>query len=197
MPDALASGATQSAVHEADGSLLDQILKEGRLAPTDEERETATQWVEAFVEQVVTREMKISGDTETMLNARIAAIDQALTVQLNEIMHAEPFQKLEGAWRGLKYFVFQTETSTMLKIKVMNISKGDLLKDLRKASEFDQSTMFKKIHDEGYGVLGGAPFGALVGDYEFGRHPDDLETLEKMSNIAAAAHAPFIAGAST
>lgn len=176
-----------------EGSLLDKILKEGRLAPTDEERETAKQWVEALVEQVVTKEMKVSGDTEAMINARIAAIDQALTNQLNEIMHAEPFQRLEAAWRGLKYFVFQTETSTMLKIKVFNISRGDLLKDLRKASEFDQSAMFKKIHDEGYGVLGGAPFGALVGDYEFGRHPEDLEVLEKMSNIAAAAHAPFLA----
>lgn len=179
-----------------ESSLLEKILKEGRLAPTDEERETAKQWVEALVEQVVTREMKVSPDTEAMLNARIAAIDQALTNQLNEIMHAEPYQRLEAAWRGLKYFVFQTETSTMLKIKVFNISKGDLLKDLRKASEFDQSAMFKKIHDEGYGVLGGAPFGALVGDYEFGRHPDDMEVLEKVSNIASAAHAPFLAAAS-
>jgi type VI secretion system protein ImpC len=179
-----------------EGSLLDKILKEGRLAPTEEERETAKQWVEALVEQVVTKEMKVSPDTEAMLNARIAAIDQALTNQLNEIMHAEAFQRLEAAWRGLKYFVFQTETSTMLKIKVFNVSKGDLLKDLRKASEFDQSAMFKKVHDEGYGVLGGAPFGALVGDYEFGRHPDDLEVLEKMSNIAAAAHAPLLAAAS-
>src|SRR5262252_5751411 len=180
-----------------DGSLLDKILREGRLAPTEEERETAKQCVEALVEQVVTKEMKVSTDTEAMLNARIAAIDQALTTQLNEIMHAEAFQKLEGAWRGLKYLVFQTETSTMLKIKVFNISRGDLLKDLRKASEFDQSAMFKKVHDEGYGVLGGAPFGALVGDYEFGRHPDDMEVLEKMSNIASAAHAPFLAAAGT
>ena len=179
-----------------EGSLLEKILREGRLAPTDEERETAKQWVEALVEQVVTKEMKVSPDTEAMLNARIAAIDQALTGQLNEIMHAEPFQKLEASWRGLRYFVFQTETSTMLKIKVFNISKGDLLKDLRKATEFDQSATFKKIHDEGYGVLGGAPFGALIGDYEFGRHPDDLEVLEKVSNIAAAAHAPFLAAAS-
>ncbi len=196
MADAMAKPAAEAAVTE-EGSLLEKILKEGRLAPTDEERGVAKQWVEALVEQVVSREMKVSADTEAMLNARIAAIDQALTNQLNEIMHAEPFQKLEGAWRGLKYFVFQTETSTMLKIKVMNISKGDLLKDLRKASEFDQSATFKKVHDEGYGVLGGAPFGALVGDYEFGRHPDDMEVLEKMSNVAAAAHAPFIAGAST
>jgi type VI secretion system protein ImpC len=188
MAEALAGQAERVVVSEAEGSLLDKILKEGRLAPTTEERSAATEWVEALVDQVLTKEMKISSDTEAMLNARIAAIDQALTRQLNEIMHAEPFQKLEASWRGLKYFVFQTETSTMLKIKVLNISKGDLLKDLRKASEFDQSTTFKKVYEEGYGTLGGAPFGALIGD--------DLEVMEKMSNIAASAHAPFIAAAS-
>jgi type VI secretion system protein ImpC len=152
--------------------------------------------MQALVEQVLNREMEVSPDTEAMLNGRIAAIDQALSNQLNEVMHSEPFQKLEATWRGLKYFVFQTETSTGLKIKVFNISKKDLLKDLRKALEIDQSAMFNKIHDGGYGVLGGAPFGALVGDYEFSRHPDDMEILEKMSNIAATAHAPFIAAAS-
>jgi len=185
------------ATQESEDSLLEKIFQEGRLAPTPEERDAATEWVGALVEQVLNREMLISNDTEVMLNARIAAIDQALTNQLNEIMHHEKFQRLEAAWRGLKYFVFQTETSTMLKIKVLNISKGDLLKDLRRASEFDQSAIFKKVHDEGYGVLGGDPFATLIADYEFGRHPDDLEVLEKMSNLAAAAHAPFIAGAST
>lgn len=181
---------------EAEESLLEKIFVEGRLAPTPEDRNTAREWVSVFVDQVLTNEMKISSDTEAMLNARIAAIDQAITLQLNEIMHHEKFQKLEASWRGLKYFVFQTETSTNLKIKVLNISKGDLLKDLRRATEFDQSAIFKKVHDEGYGVLGGDPYAVLIGDYEFGRHPDDLEVLEKMSNLAAAAHAPLISAAS-
>jgi type VI secretion system protein ImpC len=140
--------------------------------------------------------MKVSDNTEAMLNARIAAIDQTLTNQLNEIMHHQKFQKLESAWQGLKYFVFQTETSTMLKIKLLNISKADLLKDLQKATEFDQSAIFKKVHDEGYGMLGGHPVATLIGDYEFTRHPEDMEVLEKMANLAAAAHAPFIAAAS-
>ena len=187
---------TQTAVETEDG-LLEKIFKEGRLAPTEEERGVAKEWVEALVEQVLTDEMKVSSDMEAMLNARIAAIDQALTNQLNAIMHAEKFQKLEASWRGLKYFVFQTETSTMLKIKVLNISKSDLQKDLSKASEFDQSALFKMVHDQGYGVLGGDPYAVLIGDYEFGRHPQDLEVLEKMSNLAAAAHAPFISAAST
>jgi type VI secretion system protein ImpC len=181
---------------ETEGSILDRILEEGRLAPTPDERSRAKDWVTTLVEQVVHREMTISRDTEAMINARIAAIDQAISAQLNEVMHAETFQNLEGSWRGLHYLVSQTETSPMLKIKVMQASKQDLLRDLQKASEFDQSAIFKKIHDEGFGVLGGHPFGAIVGDYEFGRHPEDIEVLEKMSNVAAAAHAPFIAAAS-
>src|ERR1035438_5420705 len=134
----------------AEVSLLDRILEEGRLAPTVEERDRAKQYVEALVEQVVTKEMTVSKDTEAMINARIAAIDQAITNQLNVIMHAEPFQHLEASWRGLHYLIDQSETSPMLKIKVMNISKKDLLKDLSKAVEFDQSATFKKVHDEGY-----------------------------------------------
>ena len=177
-------------------SLLEKILKEGRLVSSEGQHEAAKKWIEALVEQVLNSEMKVSADTEAMLNRRIADIDQALSNQLNEVMHSEPFQKLEAAWRGLKYFVFQTETSPLLKIKVFNISKGDLLKDLIKASEFGQSAMFNKIEDEGYGVFGGAPFGALVGDYEFSHHPQDIEILEKMSNIAAAANAPFLAAVS-
>jgi len=195
MPDPVTLQNNQLTV-EREESLLERILSEGRLAPTIEERDSAKKWVQAFVEEVMSRKMTISNDTEAMLNDRIAAIDEALTNQLNEIMHTEKFQKMEATWRGLKYFVSQTETSTMLKIKVLNISKLDLLKDLRSASEFDQSAIFKMVHDEGYGVLGGDPYATLIGDYEFGRHPDDIEVLEKMSNLAAAAHAPFVAGAS-
>jgi type VI secretion system protein ImpC len=197
MPDLQGNAATPALEPmTTESSLLDSILTEGRLAPTPEERSSAKAYVEAFVEQLVNKEMTISKDTEGMLNSRIAAIDQAITNQLNEIMHAEAVQRMEASWRGLQYFVFQTETSPMLKIKVMNISKRELLKDLRNASEFDQSAIFKKVHDEGYGVLGGHPFGALIGDYEFGRHPEDMATLEKMSNVAAAAHAPFVTAAS-
>jgi type VI secretion system protein ImpC len=114
---------------------------------------------------------------------------------LNEVMHAPEFQRREATWRGLHYLVQQSETGTMLKIRTFNISKKDLLKDLERAAEFDQSAMFKQIYEGEYGVFGGAPFGLLVGDYEFGNHPQDLTLLEKMSNVAAAAHAPFISAA--
>jgi type VI secretion system protein ImpC len=95
----------------------------------------------------------------------------------------------------LHHLVHNSETSTMLKIRVMNVSKKDLLKDLERAPEFDQSALFKKVYEEEFGTFGGAPFGALIGDYDFGNHPQDMSLLEKISNVAAAAHAPFLSSA--
>src|SRR6185312_2041424 len=134
--------------------------------------------------------------TEAMINARIAQIDDLISTQLNEVMHHPDFQRLEGTWRGLKYLLNNTETSDKLKIKVFNASKKDLLKDLQKAPEFDQSALFKKVYEEEFGVFGGTPFGALVGDYEFGKGGQDIELLEKISQVAAAAHAPFLTASS-
>src|SRR5215471_17635761 len=176
-------------------SILDRIAEEGRIGQTAEEHKAGKIWLTDLVREVMDGQMTVSKDTEAMLNNRIADLDALISRQLNEVMHAEPLQKLEGSWRGLHYFVQQTETSSSLKIKLMNISKGDLFKDLDKAVEFDQSATFKKIYEEEYGTLGGAPFGALIGDYEFGRHPQDVALLEKMSGVAATAHAPFIAAA--
>src|SRR5260370_42560926 len=139
--------------------------------------------------------MAVSKRTVLRPNSRIDDVEPLSSRKLNEVMHAEPLQKLEGSWRGLHYCVQQTETSSSLKIKLMNISKTDLFKDLDKAVEFDQSAIWKKIYEEEYGTYGGSPFGALIGDYEFGRHPQDVSLLEKMSGVAASAHAPFLAAA--
>ena len=125
----------------------------------------------------------------------IAQIDHLLSLQLNEIMHHPEFQKLEGSWRGLKYLMDNSETGVGLKIRVLNASKQELLRDIEKAPEFDQSQLFKKIYSAEYGVYGGYPYGALIGDYEFGKHPDDMALLEGMSHVAAAAHAPFVSAA--
>src|SRR5690606_30668777 len=141
-------------------------------------------------------QITIAPDTEAMINARIAQIDHLLSIQLNEIVHHPDFQKLEGSWRGLKYLLSQSETSSNLKIKVLNVSKKELLRDLQRAPEFDQSALFKKVYEEEFGVFGGAPFGALVGNYEFGKSGQDIELLEKVSQVAAASHAPFLAGTS-
>jgi type VI secretion system protein ImpC len=136
--------------------------------------------------------MKTPKDIVAILDARLAQIDQLLSIELNEIIHHPSFQKLEGTWRGLKFLVDRSETSPTLQIRILNVSKRDLLWDLQKAGAFDESGIFKKVHDDVYGVWGAAPFGVLLGDYEFGRHSDDIELLESMSHVAATAHAPFI-----
>ncbi|OJU67998.1 MAG: EvpB family type VI secretion protein, partial [Rhizobiales bacterium 63-7] len=129
-------------------------------------------------------------------NKAIEAIDQKLSQQLSQIMHHPDFQKLEGSWRGLNYLVKNSETSATLKIRVLNESKKELHKDLTKAVEFDQSQTFKKIYESEFGTPGGEPYGALIGDFEFGNGTEDLEILQGMSNIAAASFAPFISAAS-
>jgi type VI secretion system protein ImpC len=177
-------------------SLLDQIVEQGRFGTESAQRERGKDLIRKFVAEVLEGAIVVRPDTESMLNARIAEIDRLLSLQLSEVMHHPEFQKLEGTWRGLKYLLNQTETSTMMKIKVLNVKKNDLLKDLQKAPEFDQSALFKKVYEEEFGIFGGAPFGALIGDYEFGRGGQDIELLEKISQVAAAAHAPFLTAAS-
>lgn len=176
--------------------LLDQIVEQGKVGTDSASKERGKSLIKEFVQQVLQGQMTVSRDTEAMINARIAQIDHLISIQLNEVMHHPSFQKLEGSWRGLKYMMDQSETNDMLKIKVLNVSKKDLLRDLQRAPEFDQSAMFKKVYEEEFGVFGGAPFAALVGDYEFGKHPEDIELLERVSNVAAAAHAPFLTAAS-
>ncbi len=189
-------GAEAQAVEEEKG-LLDQIIDDGKMARDDSQKGYAKNLITEFVGQIMEGTMTISKDTEAMINTRIAQIDKLISDQLNEVMHHEDFQKLEGSWRGLNYLVMNSETGERMKIRVMNISKKDLLKDMEKASEFDQSALFKKIYEEEFGMFGGASYGALIGDYEFSSHPQDMALLEKVSNVAAAAHAPFISAASS
>ncbi|MFZ5758286.1 MAG: type VI secretion system contractile sheath large subunit [Thermodesulfobacteriota bacterium] len=185
----------QAAAAVAEKSLLDQIIDEGRMARDESQKSYARDLLGEFVSQVMEGTMTISKDTEAMINARIAAIDKLISDQLNEVMHHEEFQRLEASWRGLQYLVDKSETGERMKIRVMNVSKKDLLKDMEKASEFDQSSMFKKVYEEEYGMFGGAAYGVMVGDYEFTNHPQDLALLEKIAGVAAAAHAPFLAAA--
>lgn len=177
-------------------SLLDSIISQSRVARSETERTRTRDLIGELVGQVLEGEMTPSKDLIAVLDARIAEIDAMLSEQMNEIMHAREFQQLEASWRGLKYQVDQTETSTTLKIHLLNASKKDLVRDLKAASEFDQSALFKKIYEEEYGTFGGAPFGMLLGDYEFNRNPEDMYLLEEISHVAAAAHAPFISAAS-
>jgi len=139
---------------------------------------------------------KVSDDAIKTIQAIIAGLDKKISEQLNRVLHHDDFQKLEGAWRGLHHLVNNTETDEMLKIRVLNISKNELGKTLKKfkGTAWDQSPLFKKMYEEEYGTFGGEPFGCLVGDYFFDHGPQDVELLGEMAKISAASHAPFIAG---
>jgi type VI secretion system protein ImpC len=189
------AAAQAAAAETTELNLLDAIVEQGRFGTDAPARERGKNLVKEFVSQFLEGNMTISRDAETMINQRIAQIDHLLSIQLNEILHNADFQKLEGSWRGLRHMVFNSNTSSNLKIRVLNVTKKDLLRDMQRAPEFDQSALFKKIYEEEYGVFGGAPYGALIGDFEFGKHPEDIELLEKISNVAAAAHAPFFTAA--
>ena len=189
--------AVQTVETEAGGGLLDKILTDGRMARDDYQRERAKDMIGEFVSQVMSGELTMSKNMDVAINSRIAEIDRLVSAQMNEIMHHEDFQKLEGSWRGLHHLIKNSLTGPMLKIKVMSVTKKDMLKDFERALEFDQSAMFKKVYEEEYGTFGGAPFGALIGDFEFGNHPQDMALLESISQVAAAAHAPFLSAASS
>jgi type VI secretion system protein ImpC len=191
---AAAASAPVTAAAEK-SSLLDQIVSEGRVGRDETARQWGRSLVSEFVKQVLDGQMTVSPDLEAMINQRIAQIDHLLSLQLNEILHHPKFQKLESTWRGIRYLMENSETGVNLKLKVFNATKKEILRDLQRVPEFDQSQMFKKVYEQEFGVFGGEPFACLLGDYEFGRGPEDIEFLERMSQVAAAAHAPFMAAA--
>jgi type VI secretion system protein ImpC len=187
-----AQAATQAAAAEAkEVGLLDQVIA----ATKQTERSRTEDLMKTLVDQALAGIVTWDKNVTKTINATIKAIDEKLSTQLAAIMHHPDFQKLEGTWRGLNYLVMNSETSAMLKIKVFNASKRELFTDVDKAVEFDQSQIFKKLYENEFGSPGGEPYGTLIGDYEFTNHPEDIDLLSKMSNVAAAAFCPFISAA--
>jgi type VI secretion system protein ImpC len=186
--------AETTAVETSD---FDALLRKEFRPQTDRAGEEITNAVHTLAEQALTKATLISSDVVESIQAIVGEIDRRLSAQINEILHHAEYQKLEGAWRGLHHLVNNTETDSMLKIRVMNISKKDLHKTLKKfkGAAWDQSPLFKKFYEEEYGQLGGEPYGCIVGDYYFDHSAPDVEVLGEMSKIAAACHAPFITAA--
>jgi type VI secretion system protein ImpC len=159
------------------------------------EPDRAQELVKTLVEQALAGTVTFDRNLPRTIDRAIAALDAKLSSQLNEIIHNPRFLQLEGTWRGLNYLVMNSETGTSLKLRVLNVPKRELLRDLTRAVEFDQSQLFKQIYENEFGTPGGEPYGALIGDYEWTSHPDDIEALRLISNVAAGAFAPFISGA--
>ena len=196
MAEKLAQDTALPGVTFEGGDFASLLQKEFK--PSSNEAKSAVEAaVQTLAQQALGQTALIGKDVTKSINAMIAAIDEKLTAQLNLILHNPDFQKLEGAWRGLHYMVNNTESDEHLKIRVMNISKLELGKTLKrfKGAAWDQSPLFKKVYEEEYGQFGGEPFGAIVGDYHFDQSPPDIELLGEMAKIAASAHAPFITGA--
>lgn len=174
----------------AEGGLLEQVVA----ATKQTEPDRAQELVKTLVEQALTGTVTFDRTLQRTFDGAIALIDQKLSAQLNAIIHHPRFLQLEGTWRGLNYLVMNSETGTALKLRVLNVPKRELNRDLTRAVEFDQSQLFKQIYENEFGIAGGEPYGALIGDYEWTAHPDDIETLRLVSQVAAAAFAPFISG---
>jgi type VI secretion system protein ImpC len=182
------AGAVTTTTEAGQPSLLDQIFE----ATKATERSRSEDLIRTLTEEALKGTVTWSKNVTQTLKEGMRAIDAALSKQLGAILHHPDFQKLEGSWRGIHHLVMNSETSSKLKIKVFNVTKRELFKDLDKAVEFDQSQLFKKLYENEFGSPGGEPYGTLIGDYEFSNHPEDVEMLSKLSNVAAAAFCPFI-----
>jgi type VI secretion system protein ImpC len=189
------TAASVGAVETGD---FESLLRKEFKPKTDEAQDAVQRAVRTLATQALAQTTLIGSDVTKSIEAMVSAIDQKLSEQINLILHHPDFQKLEGAWRGLHYLVNNTETDEQLKIRFMNISKQELGKTLRKfkGTAWDQSPIFKKVYEAEYGQFGGEPFGGMVGDYHFDHTPPDVELLGEMAQVAAAAHMPFLAGAS-
>ncbi|TWU31946.1 type VI secretion system contractile sheath large subunit [Novipirellula artificiosorum] len=186
------AAAAQQQVSESVGeSLLETAIS----ATKQTERSRAEELLKTLTSEALKGTVTFDKDVMRSLNAAIAGIDAKLSKQLAAIMHQPKFQQLEGTWRGVHHLVMNSETGEMLKIRALNCSKKELFKDMDRAVEFDQSQLFKKLYEDEFGTPGGAPFGALIGDYQFTNHPEDIDLLSKVSGVAAAAFCPFISAA--
>jgi type VI secretion system protein ImpC len=198
MADAKQETQSEAGATTAQVSEFDVLINKEFKPQTDTAKREVEGAVRTLAQQALVSTQLISNDVVQSIQAMIAQIDKKMSDQINQLMHHPEFQKLESAWRGLHYLVTNSETDDQLKIRVLNVSKKELHKTLKryKGAAWDQSPIFKKLYEEEYGTLGGEPFGCLVGDYYFDHGPQDVELLGEMAKIAAAAHAPFLAAAS-
>ena len=192
-PSAAAQGG--AAVAEP-GSLLDSIVAQSKVARSDTEKSRAKDIIAELVNEVLSGTVVVSDNLSATLDARVAEIDELISRQLSAVMHHPDFQKLESTWSGLQYLCKHTSTGSMMKIRIMNATKTELVRDFKTAIDFDQSALFKKVYEEEFGTFGGAPFATLIGDYQITRQPEDMYFVEQMAHVAAAAHAPFLSAAS-
>ena len=198
MSEAEANAQAQPQAESMEAGDFASLLEKEFKPKSDRAKEAVENAVKTLAAQALEGAITVSDDVFKTIQAMIAEIDKKLTEQTNQIIHHADFQQLEGGWRGLHHLINNTETDEMLKIRVMNISKKEVAKTLKKfkGTAWDQSPIFKKLYEEEYGQFGGEPYGCLVGDYHFDHSPPDVELLGEIAKVSAASHCPFITGLS-
>lgn len=197
MSDAQQANQAAAATQAAELSLLDQIMQETRLKPSDEGYDVAKKGVEAFIGELLKPTRSNEKINAQVIDQMIAELDRKLSSQLDQILHNEDFQKLESAWRGLKFVVDRTDFRQNVKVELLNVSKADLLTDFEDSPEVVRSGLYKHCYTDEYGQFGGQPVAAMIANYDFGPGPQDIKLLQYSASVAAMAHAPFIAAAGT
>jgi type VI secretion system protein ImpC len=177
------------------GSLLDELLAEAKVTQKDETYGIAKQGVEAFITQVVGSSEKYSRIDKAAVDAMIAELDQKMSAQINQILHADKFQQLESAWRGLKYLVDKVNFRENIRVEVLNCSKQDLIDDFEDSPEIPKCGLYRTVYSAEYGTFGGKPFGMIVSNYDFDAGPQDIGLLQNVASVAAMSHAPFFGNA--
>lgn len=178
-----------------ESSLIDQIMQETRLKPTDEGYDTARKGVAAFIADMLEPTRRGEKVEQKVVDEMIAEIDSKIGSQVDEIIHNEKFQQLEAAWRGLKMVVDRTDFRENVKLEMLSVSKDELLEDFEDAPDVTRSGLYKHAYTEEYGQFGGQPYGAIISNYEFGPGAQDIKLLQSCASVSAMSHAPFIGNA--
>ncbi len=185
--------AAPGAAEEAGGSLLDQLVESARIKQGDDAYSITRHGIQAFVSQLLEPQRSVERVTQATVDDMIADLDKKLCAQVDAILHHPDYQKMESAWRSLKFLVDRTNFRENVKIQVLNVSKTKLLDDFQDAADITKSGLYKNLYTAEYGQFGGQPFGAMIGNYEFGPGGQDIKLLQYVASVAAMGHAPFIA----
>jgi type VI secretion system protein ImpC len=187
--------APEGGAPAGEASLLDQILGESKIKPSDSGYDVAKRGVEAFIAEMLAPQRQGERIDKAVVDAMISEVDKRLSAQINEILHHPGFQKLESAWKSLKYMIDNVNFRENIRVELLNVSKDDLLQDFEDSPEIPKSGLYKTVYSAEYGTFGGKPYGLMVSTYEFGTGPQDIQLLQNVAAVATMAHAPFIANA--
>lgn len=179
-----------------ESSLIADITAATKIKPEDESYETAKAGLRYFLEELTKPGKEVDKVNKAVVDDMIAEIDKKLSLQVDEILHHPKVQKLESTWRSLKFLIDHTDFRENIKIEILNVSKEDLADDFEDAPEITQSGLYKTIYTDEFGQFGGTPYGAMIGNFEFGHTAPDMELLQNVAKISAMSHAPFISGVS-